>query len=81
MFAVGTAFLGYWGLNNPGDWSWGDVAVVSLAFAGFAALGAVPWLATKPIKEGQQEIVTTARQAFAVGVTLIWIAVVGTVLF
>ncbi|MBK3745211.1 hypothetical protein G3A39_39185 [Paraburkholderia aspalathi] len=80
MFAVGTAFLGYWGLNDAGAWSWPDVLVVTLAFIGFAALGSVPWLATAPVLEGERENVVAARRAFAIGVILIWMSVVATVI-
>lgn len=75
MFAVGMAFLGYWGVHEPLPWRPRDIAVVTLAFTGFAALGSVTWIATTPVAIDGDEKVVPARRAFAAGVTLIWLSV------
>ncbi|RDJ27667.1 hypothetical protein DWF00_12110 [Bosea caraganae] len=75
MFAVGMAFLGYWGVHEPLPWRPRDIAVVILAFIGFAALGSVTWIATTPVPEDGAEKVVPARRAFATGVLLIWLSV------
>ncbi|NTI88981.1 hypothetical protein G6L87_18055 [Agrobacterium rhizogenes] len=75
MFAVGMAFLGYWGVYEPGRWRGSDFVVVILALVGFAALGSVPWIVTTPVAEEDEEKVVAARRALAVGVALIWLSV------
>jgi len=75
IFAVGMAFLGYWGFLEPTPWRPTDVMVAVLALAGFAALGLVPWIVTTPVAEESQEKTVPARRAFAVGVIAIWFAV------
>lgn len=80
MFAVGMAFLGYWGVYEPVRWSVPDFMVVILAFIGFAALGAVPWIATTPVPEEGAEKIVEARRALAVGFVLIWLSVLIAVL-
>ncbi|WP_234885348.1 hypothetical protein, partial [Rhizobium rhizogenes] len=75
MFAVGMAFLGYWGVYEPGRWRGSDFVVVILALVGFAALGSVPWIVTTPVAEEGEEKVVAARRALAVGVSLIWLSV------
>lgn len=75
MFAVGMAFLGYWGVHESSPWGPRDIAVVTLAFIGFAALGSVTWIATTPVAEEDAEKVVPARRAFALGVFLIWLSV------
>jgi hypothetical protein len=75
MFAVGMAFLGYWGVYEPVRWRGVDFVVVILAFIGFAALGAVPWIATTPVPEEGAEKIVAARRALALGVALIWLSV------
>ncbi|KEA07792.1 hypothetical protein G6L85_30540 [Agrobacterium rhizogenes] len=75
MFAVGMAFLGYWGVYEPGRWRGSDFVVVILALVGFAALGSVPWIVTTPVAEEGEEKVVAARRALAVGVALIWLSV------
>jgi hypothetical protein len=75
MFAVGMAFLGYWGVYEPVRWHAPDFVVVILAFIGFAALGAVPWIATTPVPEEGMEKIVPARRALALGVALIWLSV------
>jgi len=76
MCAVGMAFLGYWGVHEPTPWRWTDRFVVFLAFASFAALGAVAWIVTTPVAEESAERVVAARRAFAAGVASIWLAIV-----
>ena len=76
MFAVGMAFLGYWGVYEPVSWRASDFVVVILALIGFAALGAVPWIVTTPVPEEGAEKIIVARRALALGVALIWLSVV-----
>jgi hypothetical protein len=52
------------------------VLVVCLAFLSFAALGSVVWIITTPVSEEDDERILPARRAFAVGVVLMWLAVV-----
>ncbi|MFK0166147.1 hypothetical protein [Rhizobium sp. NPDC090279] len=75
MFAVGMAFLGYWGVYEQGRWRASDYCVVVLAIIGFAALGSVPWIVTTPVAEEDADKVAGARQALALGVALIWLSV------
>ncbi|NLS17762.1 hypothetical protein HGP16_14460 [Rhizobium sp. P40RR-XXII] len=75
MFAVGMAFLGYWGVYDQGDWRVSDYFVVVLALIGFAALGSVPWIVTTPVAEEEAEKVVEARRALAVGIAFIWLSV------
>ncbi|SCB32714.1 hypothetical protein [Rhizobium multihospitium] len=75
MFAVGMAFLGYWGVYDQGPWRISDYFVVALAIIGFAALGSVPWIVTTPVAEEEAEKVVGARRALALGVALIWLSV------
>ena len=75
IFAVGIAFLGYWGFLDPQPWSKLDLLVIAFALGGFAALGLVTWIATKPAAEGDFSHVTAARKAFGCGVIALWLAV------
>lgn len=75
MFSVGMAFLGYWGLYEPGGWRSADLVIVILALVGFAALGSVPWIVTTPVADDGEEKVVAARRALALGVVLIWLSV------
>jgi hypothetical protein len=75
MFAVGMAFLGYWGVYEQGRWRLSDYFVVVLAVIGFAALGSVPWIVTTPVAEEDAEKVVEARRALTLGVALIWLSV------
>ncbi|MDL2403816.1 hypothetical protein [Rhizobium mayense] len=75
MFAVGMAFLGYWGVYEQGSWHPVDYFVLVLALVGFAALGCVPWIVTTPVAEDEAEKVVAARRAMALGTALIWMAV------
>ncbi|MBB3612709.1 hypothetical protein FHX11_005681 [Rhizobium sp. BK602] len=75
MFAVGMAFLGYWGVYEQGGWRLSDYFVVGLALIGFAALGSVPWIVTTPVAEEEAEKVVGARRALALGIGLIWLSV------
>jgi hypothetical protein len=75
IFAVGIAFLGYWGFLDPPPWSVMDLLVIAFALGGFAALGLVTWIATKPAVEGDFRHVAAARRAFGSGVIALWLAV------
>ena len=80
MFAMGMAFLGYWGVHEPVPWRRLDIVIVTLAFAGFASLGSVTWIATTPVAADSDEKVIPARRAFALGVFAIWLSVLVAVL-
>ncbi|MDR6902111.1 hypothetical protein [Rhizobium miluonense] len=75
MFAVGMAFLGYWGVYEQGRWHVSDYFVVALALIGFAALGSVPWIVTTPVAREDEEKVVGARRALALGIALLWLSV------
>ncbi len=79
MFAVGMAFLGYWGVYEQGTWRAIDYLVMIVAVIGFAALGCVPWIVTTPVAEDEADKVVVARRAMALGTALIWMAVCITV--
>ncbi len=79
MFAVGMAFLGYWGVYEQGRWHTIDYLVMVVAIIRFAALGSVPWIVTTPVAEEDADKVVVARRAMALGTTLIWMAVCITV--
>lgn len=75
MFAVGMAFLGYWGVYEQGRWHTIDYLVMVVAIIGFAVLGSVPWIVTTPVAEEDADKVVDARRAMALGTALIWMAV------
>jgi hypothetical protein len=75
IFAVGIAFLGYWGFLEPTPWRSVDIMVVIAALGGFGALGLVPWIATAPSADDGEARLTLARRAVLVGVAGIWLAV------
>jgi hypothetical protein len=75
IFAVGIAFLGYWGFLEPTPWRSLDVLVVLAALGGFGALGLVPWIATAPAADDDETKLLLARRAFLAGVAGIWLAV------
>ncbi len=75
IFAVGIAFLGYWGFLEPTPWRSVDVLVAVAALAGFGALGLVPWVATAPSADEGEAKLALARRAFLAGVVGIWLAV------
>ena len=75
IFAVGIAFLGYWGFLDPTPWRSVDILVVIAALGGFGALGLVPWIATAPSTDEGEAKLVIARRAFIVGVAGIWLAV------
>ena len=79
MFAVGMAFLGYWGVYEQGSWRAVDYLVMAIAIVGFASLGCVPWIVTTPVSEEEADKVAVARRAMALGTALIWMAVCITV--
>ncbi|MBB3558820.1 hypothetical protein LVY75_22965 [Sinorhizobium sp. B11] len=75
MFAVGMAFLGYWGVYEQGSWRAVDYLVLIVAVLGFAALGCVPWIVTTPVAEDEPDKVAVARRAMVLGTGLLWTAV------
>jgi hypothetical protein len=82
MFSLGIIFLGYWGLQEAGDWSLSDKFVAGFAIIGFAFLGLVPWMATSPVAvEGNDSKVRFARWMFLSGVIAVWMAIVVSVVF
>src|ERR1700743_1633584 len=76
MSAMGMAFLGYWGIHEPAHWSWDDTMVVCLVFLSFVAFGSTIWLITTPVPEDGSERIVPARRTFAVGMSLMWLAIV-----
>jgi hypothetical protein len=77
VFSIGIVFLGYWGVHEGGRWTAVDVTVVVIALAGFVCLGTVPWLATAPVDDPDDERMQLyARRAFLTGVGALWLAVV-----
>jgi hypothetical protein len=75
-FSLGIAYLGYWGVHEPGPWVFKDVLVVVFALGGFACLGLVPFMATRPVaQESDDTGVRTARYLFLAGISAIWLAV------
>ena len=73
--AMGIAFLGYWGVNEPSPWHGRDVLVVILALISLGAFGSVAWIVTTPVPEEGLEKVIPARRAFAIGLIAVWLAV------
>ncbi len=67
LFALGMAFLGYWGFANKQPWTIVDAWVVIPTLFGFLCLTYVPWILTSP--EGVDEIsnLQKGRKAFLVG--------------
>jgi hypothetical protein len=76
MSAMGMAFLGYWGVHEPIPWRVTDILVVCLAFLSFGAFGSTIWLITTPVPEDGNERIVPARRAFALGMILMWLAIV-----
>jgi hypothetical protein len=77
VFSIGIVFLGYWGVHEGSHWRSVDFSVAFLALAGFACLGLVPWLATSPAKQADDESrLWLARHAFLGGVGALWLAIV-----
>ncbi|MBN3755244.1 hypothetical protein G3N95_20025 [Paraburkholderia sp. Tr-20389] len=82
MFSLGIIFLGYWGLQEGGDWTLADKFVAGFAIIGFAFLGLVPWMATSPVAVDENDSkVRFARWMFLVGVISVWLAIVVSVIF
>ena len=75
LFALGMAFLGYWGFSNTEEWVLIDAIVVVPAFLGFLCLAYVPWIITKPVTDDDTPSIQIGRKAFALGTALILIAV------
>ncbi|APR38642.1 hypothetical protein [Paraburkholderia sp. SOS3] len=77
VFSIGMAFLGYWGINEPGGWTRADRLIAALALIGFACLGVVPWMATAPVASDTPDArMRIARHLFMAGAAFIWIAIV-----
>lgn len=77
VFSIGMIYLSYWGLHEPGPWRIGERIVVAVALGGFACLGSVPWLASRPGNTSDDELgLLRARRAFLCGVSATWLAVV-----
>lgn len=75
MSAMGMAFLGYWGIHEPAHWDWADRLVACLVFLSFIAFGATIWLITTPVAEDGGERLVPARRSFALGMSLMWLAI------
>jgi hypothetical protein len=75
-FSFGIVYLGYWGVHEPAPWKFTDALVVLLALGGFACLGLVPFMATRPVEsESNDAGIRVARRLFLGGVSAIWLAV------
>ncbi|MBP0589743.1 hypothetical protein J8I87_08440 [Paraburkholderia sp. LEh10] len=82
MFSLGIIFLGYWGLQEAGNWTLADRFVAVLAIVGFAFLGLVPWMVTSPVEPDTNDAkIRIARNMFLVGVIALWLAIVVSVVF
>ena len=75
IFALGMAFLGYWGFTNNEPWQRADVIVLFPALIGFLCLALVPWIITRPVKDDHTSNVEQARKVFIWGVVVLWIAI------
>ena len=76
VFSIGMVFLGYWGIHESGNWGARDYVIAVLAMAGFFCLGSVPWFATTPVANADDESkILVARRAFLCGVSAVWLAV------
>jgi hypothetical protein len=75
-FSIGIVYLGYWGIHEPAPWRFTDALVVLCALGGFACLGLVPWMATRPVEsESNDAEIRVARRLFLAGVCAIWFSV------
>jgi hypothetical protein len=82
MFSLGIIFLGYWGLQEAGEWHFSDKMVAAFALIGFGFLGLVPWVATSPVEpETSDAKVRIARWMFLIGVIAVWLSIVVSVVF
>ncbi|MBN3766404.1 hypothetical protein [Burkholderia sp. Ac-20365] len=82
MFSIGIIFLGYWGLQESGEWTLADKFVGTLALTGFAFLGLVPWVVTSPVQpESNDSRIRIGRGMFLIGVVAVWLSIVVSVLF
>jgi hypothetical protein len=69
IFALGMAFLGYWGFSDhQNHWLPVHMWVLLPALVSFISLGATPILATKPKKE---EDLNPARHSLTVGISFL----------
>jgi hypothetical protein len=77
VFSIGIAFLGYWGIIEPGGWTRSDRFIAALALVGFACLGLVPWMATAPVESDTPDAkMRIARHLFLAGAAFVWVAIV-----
>jgi hypothetical protein len=82
MFSIGIIFLGYWGLQESGDWTVADRFVAGLAIIGFAFLGLVPWVVTGPVvPDTDDSKIRKGRWMFLMGVIAVWGSIVVSVIF
>jgi hypothetical protein len=82
IFSVGLVFLGYWGVHEASPWKFSDVLVTLFALFGFACLGFVPFVATRPVDDTRPvRNMLVARMLFAAGVITVWIAVAISIVF
>lgn len=82
VFSIGIVFLGYWGVHEASPWKFSDVLIALFALIGFASLGFVPFVVTRPIDgTGPNRHVQTARVMFALGVATLWLAVAISIVF
>lgn len=73
FFAIGVAFVGYWGYNrNAGPWSKSDLLIIVMFIASFLFLARTPVLATKGSEDGNFESnISKAKKSFARGSILL----------
>jgi hypothetical protein len=77
VFSIGIVFLGYWGVHESTQWRPPEMVVAALALFGFIFLGAVPWMATAPMRDPDDaSMLRLARRSFLIGVIAMWLAVV-----
>lgn len=82
VFSVGIVFLGYWGVHEPAPWNGRDIVIACCALAGFACLGCVPWIATRPVAPDRADDgIKVARWLFLAGVGAVWLAVAVSAIF
>jgi hypothetical protein len=82
VFSIGIVFLGYWGVHEASPWRLSDVLIAVFALIGFACLGFVPFVVTRPVEEVRSDRhIRTARIMFAAGVGAIWLAVALSIVF
>lgn len=81
-FAVGVAFVAFWGFQVFDDWTMANRIVAGASLLGCLLLGLVPVFATRagdPATGAAR--VGAARWVFAAGILLVWAALAAAVLF